>query len=573
VEAEVARQYHASAALPGAERGIPYALSAARRARAAHAPDKAIALLRLARELAAAEGLPIRARIESDLAAAQAEGGALDEAPRTLASALSLLEATGASGETIAELVFRVGSTLQDASAEPSQLVSSLIERGLATLGDTDDLAWARLKLIERPRESVSSGPIQGFRWLGLDQRAVEIARTKGFESDYARTLDSLEPLPVDELDELVSLVEGWRTPAARLRGMHVLLLRLTLQHCNAPVAERVCDELEALAIEVSSLCGQAFAKTCRAAILSATGEFKAALASIAEARDLAERIPAAHGGWDPSFHSLVAELTSLQLDGDWGRAGELMRQQAMSGPARWRFLYAAIAAEAFARAGMSGDARELLRHILPVLTAAEPHAYAQNGSVAFAAGAIWELQETELAERLWPSALALINGQAGDWYMTSNQLSVARLANVLERDEQASEFFGRARAALTERGQRPLRAVVDHDEAHARRARRQPGSARLLVAAQAQFLELGMHGWPRQTATAGRGRAGRPDGLTAREAEILSLLTAGNTNKEIATKLVLSIHTIERHLQNAYRKIGVSNRADAAAYAVLATL
>jgi DNA-binding CsgD family transcriptional regulator len=65
----------------------------------------------------------------------------------------------------------------------------------------------------------------------------------------------------------------------------------------------------------------------------------------------------------------------------------------------------------------------------------------------------------------------------------------------------------------------------------------------------------------------------GRPDGLTAREAEILNLLTAGNTNKEIAAKLVLSIHTIERHLQNAYRKIGVRNRADAAAYAVRATL
>jgi len=60
---------------------------------------------------------------------------------------------------------------------------------------------------------------------------------------------------------------------------------------------------------------------------------------------------------------------------------------------------------------------------------------------------------------------------------------------------------------------------------------------------------------------------------LTVREAEILRLLTAGSTNKEIAARLVLSIHTIERHLQNAYRKIGVRNRADAAAYAVRATI
>jgi LuxR family transcriptional regulator, maltose regulon positive regulatory protein len=60
-----------------------------------------------------------------------------------------------------------------------------------------------------------------------------------------------------------------------------------------------------------------------------------------------------------------------------------------------------------------------------------------------------------------------------------------------------------------------------------------------------------------------------RPDGLTAREAEVLGLLAAGHTNGEIAAELVLSVHTVERHLQNAYRKIGVRNRADAAAYVV----
>jgi LuxR family maltose regulon positive regulatory protein len=58
-----------------------------------------------------------------------------------------------------------------------------------------------------------------------------------------------------------------------------------------------------------------------------------------------------------------------------------------------------------------------------------------------------------------------------------------------------------------------------------------------------------------------------RPDGLTTREAQVLQLLAAGHTNHEIATHLVVSVHTIERHLQNAYRKIGVRNRADAAAH------
>jgi DNA-binding NarL/FixJ family response regulator len=58
-----------------------------------------------------------------------------------------------------------------------------------------------------------------------------------------------------------------------------------------------------------------------------------------------------------------------------------------------------------------------------------------------------------------------------------------------------------------------------------------------------------------------------RPDGLTGREAEVLRLLAAGKTNSEIAADLVVSVHTVERHLQNAYRKLGVRNRGQAAAY------
>jgi LuxR family transcriptional regulator, maltose regulon positive regulatory protein len=71
----------------------------------------------------------------------------------------------------------------------------------------------------------------------------------------------------------------------------------------------------------------------------------------------------------------------------------------------------------------------------------------------------------------------------------------------------------------------------------------------------------------PEPAAPTPRRRTRRPDGLTDREAEILSLLTRGHTNLEIAAKLVVSVHTVERHLQNSYRKIGVRNRADASAY------
>ncbi len=59
------------------------------------------------------------------------------------------------------------------------------------------------------------------------------------------------------------------------------------------------------------------------------------------------------------------------------------------------------------------------------------------------------------------------------------------------------------------------------------------------------------------------------PDGLTAREVEVLRLIAAGCSSREIAERLVISIHTVERHITHVYQKIGARGRAEAAAYAL----
>ncbi len=59
-----------------------------------------------------------------------------------------------------------------------------------------------------------------------------------------------------------------------------------------------------------------------------------------------------------------------------------------------------------------------------------------------------------------------------------------------------------------------------------------------------------------------------RPNGLTAREVEVLQLVAAGHTNQAIADELFLSIKTVSRHLSNIYTKIGVSSRSAATAFA-----
>ena len=59
------------------------------------------------------------------------------------------------------------------------------------------------------------------------------------------------------------------------------------------------------------------------------------------------------------------------------------------------------------------------------------------------------------------------------------------------------------------------------------------------------------------------------PDGLTARQAEVLRLLATGLSNKDIAAELFLSPATVERHLATIYRKLGVGGRVEAARYAI----
>jgi DNA-binding CsgD family transcriptional regulator/tetratricopeptide (TPR) repeat protein len=56
--------------------------------------------------------------------------------------------------------------------------------------------------------------------------------------------------------------------------------------------------------------------------------------------------------------------------------------------------------------------------------------------------------------------------------------------------------------------------------------------------------------------------------GLTARELQILRVLATGKSNREIAAALVISDHTVRRHIQNIFAKLGVSSRAAATAFA-----
>jgi DNA-binding CsgD family transcriptional regulator len=111
-----------------------------------------------------------------------------------------------------------------------------------------------------------------------------------------------------------------------------------------------------------------------------------------------------------------------------------------------------------------------------------------------------------------------------------------------------------RARVALA----RALRSLGRQEAARAELDRAAEGFAALGATAEERHTTL---------LRAGR-RAGERGELSPREQEVLHLVARGKTNAEIATALVLSEHTVHRHVANILAKLGVSSRAAAVAAA-----
>jgi DNA-binding CsgD family transcriptional regulator len=98
-------------------------------------------------------------------------------------------------------------------------------------------------------------------------------------------------------------------------------------------------------------------------------------------------------------------------------------------------------------------------------------------------------------------------------------------------------------------------------------------GAALELECARKTFDELGARPdleWLTNlgTATDLRATPAEAHPLSSREVEVLRRVAAGRTNRQIARELFISEHTVARHVQNIFRKIGVSTRTEAASYA-----
>lgn len=216
---------------------------------------------------------------------------------------------------------------------------------------------------------------------------------------------------------------------------------------------------------------------------------------------------------------------------------------------------------------GRIDDAAASLRRVLQEsdddLTCTD--ALAALVEVALAAGAVQEAEDAAarlvtVAERLPSPYVQGLAAHARGSVGIARGDALGALADLREaydrwRDVGAPHLLARTRVLLAE----ACRELGDRDTADLEVA----AARRTFERLDARF-DLARLDRPTPSARRGRGEL-----LTDRELEVLRLVAAGRTNREVASTLVISRHTVARHLQNIFAKLGVGSRTAAATAAV----
>lgn len=289
--------------------------------------------------------------------------------------------------------------------------------------------------------------------------------------------------------------------------------------------------------------------------LLSAGGDWEAAER---ELRPLSDRLAQAHGWMAGAGYYELGEIRRLRGDPSgalaaYARAREL-GVQPQPGEARLHLA-----------AGAPSQALEQLRVALaesgpldkPRLLLAATEVAAACGQEDLAETCCSELERT--AERYASPGLRAWAGQARGVVL----LAAGQPAEAMAALESAGRIYRDQRARYST-------AVIHELESSCRRSLGNTEAAEAdLATAAAIYRQLGAApDLQRIEGDLQRRRRFAPGGLTAREAEVLALVSGGASNRRVAEALVISEKTVGRHLANIFGKIGVSSRTGAAAWA-----
>ena len=478
--AELAYQYHRSAVLPGAERGVSHALAAADKAEATYARDEAAGFLRMALELAL-ENDARRPRLYGRLGVALAWTLAFDEALTAAGEAGDLIASAEGVGEA-ADYLAHAARTMHNAGFIRGAWALAAV--GLGYAGERRDATWAWLMEYELMRREAEDPDDPGIpldtsahrELAGVIEELPPEQRPR-FASSYSSRKDVLIRGGDNDPVALSYLAGEYR------RGAELWQARASLHEQQGQIANAVSD----------------WAQVARCH--NALGDFAAARKAFDRGMALVGRL----SGVSPQAIQIFAARLDMDFTIDPQTKDPLAEAEPLLQQPAAENSWAAAPIRATAALGYAWLGREenALRWLDTLVTPLErAPAWAPNYTVmaCLAASALWVLERTDHIELIERNLREKVVEPDFRFPMQDGRLSMARLCALQGRYDEAADWFAQARTVLDEQGARPLHAIVDLDEAQMYLRRAAAGDHELarplLAAAREQFRSLGMTGW-----------------------------------------------------------------------------
>jgi DNA-binding CsgD family transcriptional regulator len=435
-----------------------------------------------------------------------------------------------------------------------------------------------------------------------LHEQALAVYRETEDRAGIAATLDLLAVATV-VIGNRPLAITYFEDAAARLRELgdrqRLVSVLATLgnlrsaSHVNetspgpAPDPQRAIDECqEALDIarEIGWRSGEAFALGVLSTCLAAAGRYGDALSAGHEALAVATEIE--HQGWLVLTHNSLCHIHFDLLDAPtacWH--GEQARRRAAKAGGRLFHMATSFLAQAHLQAREPERARAILAELpaveTPVATSPESVVLVTQGALSLALGdpaqalriadCVIEWGERASGSGVTPR-LAKLRGEALTALgRTDEAIAALQSARDGARDQGAQSLLWQTHESLGAL----YRAQHRRDDAE-----REYAAAREVIEEMAatvpdemlreQFRARAFARVPApRAASPRRVNQERYGGLTAREREVVALIARGLANSEIAAALVISERTVEAHTGHIRDKLGVTSRAQVAAWAV----
>lgn len=469
------------------------------------------------------EPSPLRVYVLTELANLANRRGRVDEGQRLAKEALEVSRAIGPVGEEVRALVRLAEGTLQRLQPETSSEMLADAERVAAErLGEADD--FYNHVIFRKVDAAVQEG---GFaRAIEIADGGVALAARIGRSGQRAPALKTLK---VQALSALGRWAEAEALMTELRRDRSVVIVRMaTRGFVEILIRQGRIDEAAALVRATDfgyavALDGSWILRT-RIRVAHGQGRWD-------DARAAADEALALYGGLsDGDPLSVLAE--SVRVEADRAELARGRRRSAVEADARRVGLDRLLQLRRLAQSAVArGGAGRLIEAVLAMAEAEGSRLEGQSDP------ALWHDAARQRAALAQPWETAYARFRQAEAILARRDARRDALAPLLE-----------ARRIAESVGARPLVEQID-SLAHRGRLRLEH-APRKRVARQATTTE------------------GVVAALTARESEVLSLVAAGHTNREIGQALFISEKTASVHVTNAMNKLGALSRYEAAASA-----